>query len=226
MGRILNFLIKKHKKNKAKSMLAGKYAGKKIVTVNGATLTIDNGAENKKTINEEKIQNIVEKCLKNPQKFFDYIEGAKTPVYKIKNADKILSFINEQEGFILPQEGIKALYLNLILNRKISFKTPEMFVLRNLEINPYAIAYQFYNWYGYKMKLDGFEEETQKKFRHVFEICESSKIDELSFEEILELKSAIKRDIEAIDFVKRLAVKNQMAKKNLEKIKKKKIVRI
>ena len=226
MGTILKFLLNKNKKKIDRLFLSGICAGKKIVTVNGATLTIDNGAESKKLINEEKIQNIVEKCLKNPQKFFDYIEGAKTPVYKIKNADKILSMINEQEGFILPQKGVKALYLNLLLNRKLSFKTTEMFVLRNLEINPYAIAYQFYNWYGYKMKLDGFEEEAQKKFKHVFEICESSKIDELSFEEILELKSAIKRDIEAINFVKRLAVKNQMAKKNLEKIKEKKIVRI
>ena len=158
--------------------------------------------------------------------FFDYIKGANTPVYKIKNADKILSLINEQEGFILPQSGFKALYLNIVLNKKISFKTKEMFVLRNMEVNSYAIAYQFYNWYGYKMKLDGFEQETQKKFKNIFEICETNKIDELSFEEILELKSAIKRDIEAIDFVKNLAVKNQMAKKNLQKIKEKKVVRI
>ena len=38
-------------------------------------------------------------------------------------------------------------------------------------------------------------------------------------EEILNLKSAIKRDIEAINFVKKMAQKFSMAKKNLEKIK-------
>lgn len=226
MRKFLRFLFKKQKNTIKKSILLGKCAGKKIATVNGATLTIDNGAEKKKTMNEEKIENIVEKCLKNPEKFFEYIKGAKTPVYKIKNADKILSLINEQEGFILPQNGFKALYLNLILNKKLSTKTTEMFVLRNYNVNSYAIAYQFYNWYGYKMKLEGFEESTQKKFKNVFEICETNKIDDLSFEEILELKSAIKRDIEAIDFVKKLAVKNQMAKKNLDKIKEKKLVKI
>ncbi len=226
MGKIFKFLLKKYKRNKAKTMLLGKCAGKKIISINGATLTIDNGAEERKAINQQKIQKIVERCLENPEMFFDYIKGANTPVYKIKNADKILSLINEQEGFILPQSGFKALYLNIVLNKKISFKTKEMFVLRNMEVNSYAIAYQFYNWYGYKMKLDGFEQETQKKFKNIFEICETNKIDELSFEEILELKSAIKRDIEAIDFVKNLAVKNQMAKKNLQKIKEKKVVRI
>ena len=226
MEKILKFLFKKSKKKINKLFLSGTCAGKKIVTVNGATLTIDNGAENKKIVNEKKIQNIVEKCLKNPQKFFEYIKGAKTPVYKIKYADKILSLINEQEGFVLPQKGFKALYLNIFLNKKIAFRTPEIFVLRNYNVNSYAIAYQFYNWYCYKMRIEGFEEDTQKKFKHIFEICETNKIDELSFEEILELKSAIKRDMEAIDFVKRLAIKNLMAKKNLEKIKEKKVVRI
>ena len=226
MRKLLKFLLRKNKTNKKKMILSGKCAGKKIVAANGATLTIDNNSTNKRIVNEEKIQSIVEKCLKNPEKFFEYIKGANTPVYKIKNANKILALIKEQEGFILPQKGIKALYLNFILNKKISFKTTEMFVLRSYDVNSYAIAYQFYNWYGYKMKLDGFEEETQKKFKNVFEICETNKIDELNFEEILELKSAIRRDIEAIEFVKKLAIKNSMSKKNLERIKQKKLVKV
>ncbi len=226
MEKFFKFLFKKNKLIIKKTILSGKCAGRKFVAVNGATLTIDNKMTDKKTLNEEKIQNIVEKCLKNPKLFFEYIKGAKTPVYKIKYADKILFLIKEQEGFILPQKGIKALYLNIILNKNISFETSEMFVLRSFDVNPYAIAYQFYNWYSYKMKLEGFEHKTQKKFKNVFEICETNKIDDLTFEEILELKSAIKRDIEAIDFVKKLAIKNSMAKKNLEKIKQKQTVNI
>ena len=45
-------------------------------------------------------------------------------------------------------------------------------------------------------------------------------------EEILNLKSAIKRDIEAIDFVKKMAQKFSMAKKNLEKIKQGQSIRV
>ena len=94
-----------------------------------------------------------------------------------------------------------------------------MFVLRSGELNTYAFIYQFYNWYCYKMKLSGFEAQTQEQFKKVFEICETSKINSLTYEEVLSLKSAIKRDIEAIDFVKRIVQKFSLAKENLEKIK-------
>ncbi len=213
---------KKHKKRMEKlnkKILSGNICGQKSHTINGATLSIKNSNYEKDKLNQEKIEKLIEKHINEPQKLFDYIKGAKTPIYKIKNADKILAKINEQEGFILPQKGIKALYLNLILNKKIAFKTNEMFVLRSYNVNIYAFIYQFYNWYCYKMKLSGFENATQEHFKHVFEICETNKIDLLNYEEILNLKSAIKRDIEAIDFVKKMAQKFSMQKKNLEKIK-------
>ena len=101
-----------------------------------------------------------------------------------------------------------------------------MFVIRCYDVNIYALVYQFYNWYCYKMKLDGFEDKTQEQFKHVFEICETSKIDELSFEEILNLKSAVRRDIEAIEFVQNFAKKKTMSKINLEKIKQGKAIRV
>ena len=219
MKNLLKYFLKTKRTLKNKKVLSGNFAGKKIHTSSAATLTIDCGARKKEKVNEEKIEKIIEKFINTPEKLFEYIKGAGTNVYKIKNADKILSFIKEQEGFILPQSGLKALYLNLILNKKISFKTSEMFVLRSFRVNSCAVTYQFYNWYCYKMKLEGYETKTQKKFKHVFEICETNKIDEMSFEEILELKSAIKRDIEAINFVKKFVIKTSMAKENLAKIK-------
>ena len=227
--KLFDFIYKnqeiKHKKRMEK-LLSGKVCGKKIITTNGATLSIkDKNYENDKA-NQEKIEKIIEKYINEPEKFFDFIRGAKTPIYKIKNADKILAKINEQEGFILPKKGKVALYLNLVLNKKIAFSTPEMFVLRNGELNTYAFIYQFYNWYCYKMKLSGFEDDTQEKFKHIFEICETSEIDSLGYEEILNLKSAIKRDIEAIDFVKKMAQKFSMAKKNLDKIKQGQSIRV
>lgn len=215
----------KHQKRMDK-LLKGRVCGQKIISANGATLSIKDEKYSKDKANQEKIEKIIEKYINEPEKFFDFIKGAKTPIYKIKNANKILERIDEQEGFILPKKGKKALYLNLILNKKIAFETPEMFVLRNGELNTYAFIYQFYNWYCYKMKLSGFEDDTQEKFKHIFEICETSKIDTLNYEEILNLKSAIKRDIEAIDFVKKMAQKFSMAKKNLEKIKQGQSIRV
>lgn len=207
-----------HKKRMEK-LLKGRVCGEKFITTTDATLTIKSALYNQDKANKEKIEGIIEKYINNPEKFFDYIKGAKTSVYRIKHADKILAKINEQEGFILPKKGLSALYLNLVLNKKISFETKEMFVLRNGELNTYAFIYQFYNWYCYKMKLSGFENDTQERFKHIFEICETDKINSLSYEEILNLKSAIKRDIEAIDFVKKMSQKFSMSKKNLEKIK-------
>ena len=213
---------KKHKKRMEKlnkKILSGNICGQKQHTINGATLSIKDENYQKDKVNQEKIEKLIENHINEPQKLFDYIKGAKTPIYKIKNADKILAKINEQEGFILPKKGLKALYLNLILNKKIAFETSEIFVLRSYDVNIYAFIYQFYNWYCYKIKLSGFENDTQEYFKHIFEICETNKIDLLNYEEILNLKSAIKRDIEAIDFVKKMAQKFSMQKKNLEKIK-------
>lgn len=224
--KIFDYIYKKQEKKQQKRLeklkkrtLSGKIAGQKYVASSSATLTIKNDYDNQKKANQEKIEKIVVNFLDEPEKFFDYIKGANTPVYKIKFAKKLLEKIGEFEGLIYPKEGFKALYLNLILNKKIAFKTPEMFVVSSFEVNPYAICYQFYNWYCYKMGIEGYEADTQEQFKHVFELTETNKIDMLTFDEILNLKSAIKRDIEAIDFVKKLAMKKAMSKKNLERIK-------
>lgn len=213
---------KKHKKRMQKlndKILSGKICNEKHVAINGATLSIKTKESEKEKLHQQKVENLIEKYINDPNKLFDYIKGAKTPIYKIKNAKKILEKIGEFEGFILPKKGLKALYLNLILNKKISFKTSEMFVISSYNVNLYAFLYQFYNWYCYKMKLSGYEDDVQEQFKHVFEICETSKINELSYDEILNLKSAIKRDIEAIDFVKKITQKIILSKRNLEKIK-------
>lgn len=228
--KIFDFIYKMQNKNHNKKMadlktklnskvLSATYCDERIHTNSCATLTIKNNSKNTAKANQAKIKKLFETFMNNKEKLFEYIKKGNTPVYKIKNADKILAFVNEQEGFILPKKGLDALYLNLILNKKISFKTPEMFVLRTYDVNMYAFLYQFYNWYSFKMNLTGFEEDSQEYFKHVFEICETNKINQLSFEEVIKLKSAIKRDVEAIDFVISFVKEKSMAKKNLEKIK-------
>lgn len=227
--KFFNFIYKiqeeKHNKKMAKlklklskKVISGNVAGEKFCQNSCATLTIKNKDEEKK-VNIEKLEKIILQSINEPQKLFSYIKGSKTKVYHNIFADKILKVIKEDEGFIYPKTGFKALYLNLIFNKKTSLNSPEMFILRNLDVNVYAFIYQFYNWYCFKMKLDGFEAQTQEQFKHVFEICETSKINDLSLDEILSLKSAIKRDKEAIDFVLNFTKKYSMAKKSLKKIK-------
>lgn len=223
--KIFNFIYKqqdlKHKKRMEKlnkKILSGSVCNEKIHTITGATLSIKK-QDNSEKANKEKIEKIVQQYLNNPKKIFEYIKGAKTPVVIDKRAKNKLAFINEFEGLIYPQKGFKALYLNLIFNNKLSFKTNEMFIMSSYDVNIYALIYQFYNWYCFKMKLSGYEAKTQEKFKHVFEFCETEKINELDFDEILNLKSAIKRDVEAIDFVKKVVSDVVMSKKGLERIK-------
>ena len=74
-----------------KKILSAKVGDEKFHSTIGATLSIKSANEEKDKINQEKIEKIVEKYIDAPEKFFDYIKGAGTKVYKIKKADKILS---------------------------------------------------------------------------------------------------------------------------------------
>ncbi len=221
---VYKFFNKKKEYAINKSILSANDGNKSCHINSSATLTI----ENKQT--DMSYQTRIEKMLDNyidkPEKLFEYIKGSGTKVFLNKYAAQILSKINEQEGLIYPKKGLQALYLNLILNKKFSFKTDEMFVLSSYNVNLVAMSYQFYNWYACKMKLNGYDFEAQEKFKNVFEICETDKINDLTFEEIISLKNAIRRDIEAINFVKELTIKKSMAKKNLEKIKMGQTVRV
>ena len=107
---------------------------------------------------------IVKKLQNNPDKLLEYVERHGTKVNKIIKADKILALINETEGFITPKKGLKALYLNFVINKKISFNFEECFVLRNLPLDPYYTIHQFYTWYAFKAGFAGYEYETQEKF--------------------------------------------------------------
>ncbi len=209
--------LNKVKQADRNQILSGKLLGRKYHMVNGASLTIDNKKTKEKEVTEKNIEDIAKKYLKKPEELFKYIEKSGTNVYKIKNADKLLIFIGEEEGFILPKKGIKAIYLNLITKNKLKTKTPEMFILRNFNTKESILLYQFYNWYCYKRKIDGFEPETQSKFKKVFKTYNKKEdLENLTFDEILALKTAVRRDIEAINFVKRYIAQYLKTKEELK----------
>lgn len=224
---LLNIYKKFSKKKKYtidKSLLSANDGNKSCHINSSATLTIENKQVDMSY--QARIEKLLDAYINKPEKLFEYIKGSGTKVFLNKHAAKILSKIKEEEGLIYPKKGLKALYLNLIFNKKFSFETDEMFVLSSYNVNLVAMSYQFYNWYACKMKLNGYDFVSQEKFKNVFEICETEKVNDLSFEEIISLKNAIKRDIEAIDFVKQLVSQKSTAKKNLEKIKMGQTVRV
>lgn len=177
--------------------------------------------ENKKNL-KIKVTEIIKNSNNNPNELISYIESNGTKIYKVKKADKILALINETEGFITPKKGLKALYLNIILNKKVSFKLNECFIFKNLSLDFYYLLHHFYNWYAFKSDFAGYEYETQENFNQIFNSKNQREtIKNLSISEILAVKEAINRDMEAINFVIELAKNNDSAKKIFKEMLKK-----
>ncbi len=213
--KILNFILGMQKNAHQKKMqryLKAQTGAKTTYSSGDEKLTIKNPQFEKMraTLNES-VKEIVQPNIQTPEKLLEYIERNGTGVYKIKNADKILNKIYEAEGFITPIKGLRALYLNFILGRKLAFDTPEMFILRDMPLNVYVLAHQFYKWYAYKIALPGYDKETQEKFKKIWMFAQDENIAKLSYNNLASLKEAIERDIEAIDFVIKLAHENMGA---------------
>lgn len=215
------FYEKKYKKHLNNVKYSVTNSTTKTHTQAGIKLTLNSKTEqNKKKVNDE-VKEIITKNLKTPNALLAYIEENGTKVFRVPYAKKLLILVGEQEGFITPTTGINAFVLNLILNHKFAFKTEPMFVLGTGQINIYNMAHQFHKWYGYKTGLPGFDEAAQEKFKKIFDYEIDANVELLSYEEILSLKEAIHRDIEAIDFVIKLAKENDGAKKVFNNIKEK-----
>lgn len=182
------------------------------------SITISSKFQDKRKQIDKKIREIVKRNIKTPDRLLEFIEKNGTKVYRVKFADKLLRFVGEEEGFILPHKGFEAFCLNLALENKISFKTSEMFILRDLPVNVYAMSHQFHKWYGFKMNLPGFDERATELFR---DVCENNyqAPKNLKYSDIMSLKEALRRDIEAIDFVVNLSRENEKSHEALDNIK-------
>lgn len=221
---ILESQAKKHKRRLAGAKTTFKTAGNVISFNEAADLKLNAHTNNAKGKLEEDIKKIVKKHLNNPEALLEFVEKKNTPVHRIAHADKILSIISEEEGFISPLSGFKAFYLNFIisLNSKkrvyFSLKTDGMFVLRPLEVDIYSAIHQFHKWYSYKNNLPGFECDTQSKFKKTLKTLSDNDIRDFSLGELVSIKEAVSRDVEAIDFVVDLAKEVDSTKKLLKKI--------
>lgn len=230
INRIINYLLERRKKKLSETLEKLKprtYTSTTTKTHINASETMVLSTQTEKIIDamEEEVKNIVRSCLTNPELLLKFVEEHGTSVYKMAHADKLLSRINEEEGFITPLKGFKAFYLNFIVGLfsekkfKFSFKTKEMFVMRDLQINIYYMLHQFHKWYGFKKNLPGYDEKAQELFKENLDKMSDSDVKEMSVEEILSLKEAIARDTQAADFVINLAKESSGAKKALNKIK-------
>lgn len=172
-------------------------------------------------------KSIFKENLDEPERIFDYIKSQGTPVIKLHKASTMLWFVGQEEGFIPPQKWLKALVLSVLINifskEKVPFRcqTPGMFVFRDTTVSPYLLAYHIYHWMAFSKNLSGYDERTVKQFKNIFVFEQDIMArKQLSIEEILSLREAIAREVEAIDMVVALAKEVSGAKKASDKLKK------
>mgnify|MGYP007069841078 CR=1 FL=1 len=166
---------------------------------------------------EDELTLILKNYNFEPERILEYIKKQGTKVFYIENASKMLNPIGENEGFIYPSKGSRALYLALATEKAIKFKTDEMFVLSKGEINKYYFIYHLYNWFAFKHGIAGMEPEAQELLKkYLFETADTK---ELQLAEIYQLKDAIRQDKAAIEFVIKLCRNYDGAKQALDKMK-------
>lgn len=228
LQRIINYILERRRQKLEKTMNKLKprtYTNSSSKTHINASevMTLTTQTDKILEVLDEEVKNIVKACQTNPENLLNYIQQHGTNVFKIPYADIVLSKIGEEEGFIVPLKGFKALYLNfftgVLSGQKVhlSFKTKEMFVLRDMEVNVYYMLHQFHKWCAFKKDLPGFDEKAQTLFKENLNKMSDGK--ELSIEEIIALKEAIARDAQAAEFVIQLAKENDGVKNALNKIK-------
>ena len=200
----------------AKTIGAKNNSKRKIRYADGCKLDLNSLAEVEKERFENELIGILTRFEYNPRKILEYVRTQGTGVKFVNNADKVLTLIQENEGFISPTTGLKALYLSLAFDNKFAFKTKEMFVLSKGEINKYYFLYHIYNWFAFKHNIEGMDIEAQQLLKkYLFSNEDTS---ELQLEDIYKLKDAIKQDKAAIEFVVKLCRHYDGAKQALQKI--------
>jgi len=218
-------LQEKFLKNRLRRKYKSAYSNSTTKKVFGkaASLELTSKTERNKVKLGKDVNVILKKYENNPEKLLKFIRRSGTKVYKIRFAAKILAVIKYEEGLISSATGLKALYLNIIVpiiaGKKIclSFKTEPMFILNNLPLDKYCMIQQFHKWYAMKLNLPGFDAESQNNFQK-FVNSNNADVKALSVSEILGLKEAIARDVEAITFIVDLAKSTAGSKNAMKKI--------
>ncbi len=172
---------------------------------------------------KKKVENISEKIIKkylgDIPKTIKLIEKKGIRVYQTRFAVKLLSNINEKQGFLTPLKGFKAFYLNfwinLLCDKKLVFKfeTPEMFIFTSKAIDNFYLASQVYRFVAFKKKLAGFEYEVQEEFKKIYKNPNVKNFNKLTAGDIFALKEAIARDVESIDFATKIFEETELMNK-------------
>lgn len=220
---MFNFIQKLIEKTLGKKPKTKSKATSKKTLTSAGSFELTSETEKTKAKLENGVKVILKKFGSDPELLLDFVEKSGTKVYKLAYADKFLRLIGYEEGFVIPTQGLKSLYINTIIamfaGKKINFsiESEPKFIINKKPIEQYFMIQQFYKWYAKKLDLAGFEPEAQEALQKFLNSGEED-ISKLSVEEILELKAAIARDVESIDFITEMAKNTEGSKNALKKM--------
>ncbi len=221
----LEFLLKLVKKKDKEDLLYKSSTTKRTMN-SSATLKLSTQTEQKKKEIDETLENLIKEYINTPEKLMKYMLNQGMKVYQLKNANKLLLKLGEQEGFITPLRGKKALTLNMflssILEKKIniSFKTGEMFIFNDGKVEIYTLARALYKYYGFKRNMPGYDYKSQEIYKKVYRSDSNKKsiFGGFSLNQLYACKEAMARDMESINFAISLSEKYAGSKNVLKKL--------
>ena len=167
----------------------------------GCSLDINADAKSKIESVRARAFELVNLYNKSSLGLLNYIEQRGYKVIQNKYAKRLLTLAEEKSGFIPPNKGFKALYLNLISGQGFSFESKPFFMLEKKELSLIEILHDFYLWLAMDTGLPGFDPETRNLFIKYFVRGEDTLLKHIHINQMLKLKEAVSRDKEAIEFV-------------------------
>lgn len=218
LNMFINFI---NSKNKAVTNAFYKNSTTKHSITGCCTLKLSTKTEEiKKEIHAE-LKAKIKKYITTPEKLLQYYQLKGIKVYRIKNAENLLSKLGEEEGFITPLKGIKAILVNCLITKEFNFSTKEMLIFDTGKLEIYTLSRALYKYYGYKKNLPGYDYKSQEVFKNIYSKRKNSNkaFEKCSIQDILACKEALARDIESIKFTVELSNEYQNAKAALKKLK-------
>lgn len=185
------------------------------------TLKLSSKTEELKKEIQQELKTKIKKYINAPEKLLQYLKLKGIKVYRVSNAEKVLAKIGEEEGFITPLKGIKAIILNFFIIKQPGFSTKEIMIFDSDKIEIYTVARAFYKYYSFKKNLPGYDYKSQELFKKVYgnRNNSSAAFENCSLKDVLACKEALARDMESIKFTVELSDEYINAKKMMKKLK-------
>ncbi len=216
------------KNNYVDSQVIYKNAASKYSITAECTMELSGQTEEKKKEINDYLNKLIKKYIETPEKLIQYMRLKGSKIYEINNADNILALFNEEEGFITPQKGLKAIFLTFLLSTlgegraKVNYSMPEIFVFNKKNTEIYTIARALHKYYGFINNFPGFDSKSQAIFKKIYGKKNlkntNERLNNLPLKDVIACRSALARDLDSINFTLKLSLEYEQSKKALKKL--------